>query len=223
MATRSYLAELVGTFLFMAIGYSSVAAISAASAPTPNLLVVPFSFGFGLLAAIFAVGHISGGHFNPAVTIAAVLDKRTTPMDAVGYIAAQVIGALAAAALVAAVMGQAAVAAGVTKPGGGVTDIGALILEITFTAIFLVVILASTKRAPDLAPLAIPLTLVAIHFAIATLSGSSVNPARSIGSAVIGADLGVLWIYLVGPIAGAVIGWAVWRLTDGGAEEPAAA
>jgi MIP family channel proteins len=223
MATRSYLAELVGTFLFMAIGYSSVAAISAASAPTPNLLVVPFSFGFGLLAAIFAVGHISGGHFNPAVTIAAVLDRRTTPMDAVGYIAAQVIGALAAAALVAAVMGQAAVAAGVTKPGGGVTDIGALILEVTFTAIFLVVILASTKRAPALAPLAIPLTLVAIHFAIATLSGSSVNPARSIGSALIGADMGVLWIYIVGPIAGAVIGWAVWRLTDGGAEEPVVA
>jgi aquaporin Z len=221
MATRSYLAELVGTFLFLTIGYSSVAAIGAASAPTPNLLVVPFSFGFGLLAAIFAVGHISGGHFNPAVTIAAVLDKRTTPMDAVGYIAAQVIGALAAAAVVAAVMGQAAVAAGVTKPGGGVTDIGALILEITFTAFFLVVILASTKRAPDLAPLAIPLSLVAIHFAIATLSGASVNPARSIGSAVIGADLGVLWIYLVGPIAGGIIGWAVWRLTDGGGEQPA--
>lgn len=223
MATRSYLAELVGTFLFLTIGYSSVAAIGAASAPTPNLLVVPFSFGLGLAAAIFAVGHISGGHFNPAVTIGAVLDKRTTPMDAVGYIAAQVIGALAAASVVAAVMGQASVAAGVTKPGGGVTDIGALILEITFTAFFVLVILASTKRAPDLAPLAIPLSLVAIHFAIATLSGSSVNPARSIGSAVIGADLGALWIYLVGPIAGSIIGWAVWRLTDGGAEEPAVA
>ncbi len=221
MATRSYLAELVGTFLFLTIGYSSVAAIGAASAPTPNLLVVPFSFGLGLAAAIFAVGHISGGHFNPAVTVAAVLDKRTTPMDAVGYIAAQVIGALAAASVVAAVMGQGAVAAGVTKPGGGVTDFGALILEVTFTAFFILVILASTKRSPALAALAIPLTLVAIHFAIATLSGSSVNPARSIGSAVIGADLGALWIYLVGPIAGSIIGWAVWRLTDGGAEEAA--
>ena len=75
METRKYLAELVGTFLFMTIGYSSVAAFGIAT--VPGLLVVPFSFGFGLLAAIFAVGHISGGHFNPAVTVAAVLDGRT--------------------------------------------------------------------------------------------------------------------------------------------------
>ena len=74
METRKYLAELVGTFLFLTIGYSSVAALGVSD--VPNLLVVPFAFGFGLLAAIFAVGHISGGHFNPAVTVAAVLDKR---------------------------------------------------------------------------------------------------------------------------------------------------
>ena len=130
MAARAYLAELVGTFLFLTIGYLSVPAFAAASAPTPNLLVVPFSFGLGLLAAIFAVGHISGGHFNPAVTIAMVLDKRTPPMDAVGYIIAQIIGAIAAGLVVLVTINQAAVAAGITKPGGGVTDIGALILEI---------------------------------------------------------------------------------------------
>ena len=80
---------------------------------------MPFSFGFGLLAAIFAFGHISGGHFNPAVTVAMVLDKRTTPIDAVGYIAAQVIGALAAGALVMFAVSQAAVKAGITAPGTG--------------------------------------------------------------------------------------------------------
>ena len=211
MNTRAYLAELLGSFLFFTIGYASVAAFGVASAPTPNLLVVPFSFGFGLLAAIFAFGHVSGGHFNPAVTVAMVLDKRTTPADAVGYIIAQIIGAIGAGAVVLIAVSQAAVTAGITKPGTGITDIGALILETVFTAGFIAVILASTKRVPALAPLAIPVTLVAIHFATATLSGASVNPARSIGSAVVGGDLSQLWIYLVAPTVGAVIGWARTR------------
>jgi aquaporin Z len=219
MNVKHYVAELLGTFLFMAIGYGSVVAAGAAGAAA--LLIVPFSFGFGLLAAIFAFGHISGGHFNPAVTIAMVLDKRLPSADAVGYIAAQVLGALAAAVLVFVIAGQGGVAGGVTKPGGGVTEIGALLYEIVLTAGFLAVILASTRRAPALAALAIPLTLVGIHFASATLTGASVNPARSIGSALIGGDLGSLWIYLVGPSIGGVVGWLVWRMVDGG--EPAAA
>ena len=217
MDTRKYLAEFVGTILFLTIGYSSVAAFGTAE--VPGLLVVPFSFGFGLLAAIFAVGHISGGHFNPAVTVAAVLDRRTETTDAVGYILAQVIGAIVAAAIVFVVAGQGAVTAGVTKPGAGVTDIGALILEIVLTAGFVLVILVATKRAAGLAPLAIPLTLVAIHFASATLTGASVNPARSIGSALLGADLASLWIYVVAPIVGAVGGWAIFRLLDEPEEE----
>jgi aquaporin Z len=214
MNARTYLAELLGTFLFMMIGYSSVAAFNASSVPTPGLLVVPFAFGFGLLAAIFAFGHISGGHFNPAVTVAMALDGRTTPIDAVGYIVAQIVGAIGAALVVLITVSQDAVQAGITRPGKGISDIGALILEIVFTAIFLAVILAASKRSTALAALAIPLTLVAIHFAIATLSGSSVNPARSIGSAVVGGDLGSLWIYLVGPIVGGILGWAIFRATD---------
>ena len=107
-------------------------------------------------------------------------------------------------------------AAGITKPGNGVTDIGALILEIVATAGFVLVILASTRRASALAALAIPLTLVAIHFALAPLTGSSVNPARSIGSALVGGDLSQLWIYLVGPTIGGIIGWGAWRVIDGG-------
>jgi aquaporin Z len=222
MNTRAYLAELLGTFLFFTIGYASVGAIGASGVPTPGLLVVPFAFGFGLLAAIFAFGHVSGGHFNPAVTVAMVLDKRTTPADAVGYIIAQVIGAIGAGAVVLIAVSQDAVKAGVTKPGAGVSDVGALILEVVFTAGFIAVILASTKRAPTLAPLAIPLALVAIHFATATLSGASVNPARSIGSAVVGGELGSLWIYIVAPIVGAVVGWAVYQVVDGGGETVAA-
>ena len=216
MTTRKYLAELLGTFLFLTIGYLSVPAFQASGAI--NQLVVPFSFSLGLLAAIFAFGHISGGHFNPAVTIGMLLDKRTPTMDAVGYVIAQAIGAIGAAALVLVVAGQAAVAAGVTKPGGGVTDIGALIIETVLTAGFVLVILTSTKRAPQLAPLAIPLTLVAIHFAAAPLSGASVNPVRSLGSALVGGDLTGLWIYIVAPVVGSIVGWGIFRVVDGGAE-----
>jgi MIP family channel proteins len=222
MNTRAYVAELLGTFLFMTIGYASVAAFGVAAPAIPGLLVVPFSFGFGLLAAIFAFGHVSGGHFNPAVTVAAVLDGRTGPTDAVGYIVAQVAGAIAAAVVIMVAVSQAAVAAGVTKPGEGITDMGALILEIVFTALFVAVILAATKHAPALAALAIPLTLVAIHFGIATLSGASVNPARSIGSAVIGGDLNALWIYLVGPIVGGILGALVYRFAAAEASTPTA-
>ena len=220
MEYRKFAAELLGSFLFFSIGYLSVAAFGAAGAS--GLLVVPFSFGLGLLAAIFAFGHISGGHFNPAVTVAMVLDGRTTPVEAVGYIVSQVIGAIAAGALVVVAVNQDAVAAGVTKPGGGVTDIGALIIETVATAGFIAVILASTRRTPALAALAIPLTLVAIHFATASLTGASVNPARSLGSALMGADLTAIWIYIVAPVVGATLGWVAWKFVDGGGETAAA-
>ena len=147
MNARAYLAELLGTFMFMMVGYTSFAAISLAAPATTGIVVVPFAFGLGLLAAIFAFGHISGGHYNPAVTMAMVLDKRTTAVEAVGYIIAQIIGAIAAGVVIYVIVNQDAVAAGITKPGAGVSDISALILEIIFTAIFLLVILIASNRA----------------------------------------------------------------------------
>jgi aquaporin Z len=221
MNARAYLAELLGTFLFMMVGYASVANFGLAQPSIPGILVVPFSFGLGLLAAIYAFGHVSGGHFNPAVTVGMVLDRRTTPSDAVGYIVAQIIGAIGAAAVIYVTVSQAAVAAGITKPGAGISDVSALILETVFTAIFVIVILTASKRAGGFAGLAIALTLVAIHFAIANVTGSSVNPARSIGSALVGGDLTGLWIYLVGPIVGGIIGYGIFKATEMTGEEPA--
>ena len=220
MNTRAYLAELLGTFLFFTIGLSSVQSVGALGAGAPLLVVVPLAFGLGLLAAIFAFGHISGGHFNPAVTVAMVIDGRTTPEDAAGYIVAQVIGAIGAAGLVLVLWSQAAVAGTITAPGSGFTDIQALILETVLTAIFLLVILASSKHASSLAALAIPLTLVAIHLAAVPFTGASVNPARSIGPALLGGDLSKLWIYLVAPIVGAVIAALIYRAAS---KEPATA
>jgi aquaporin Z len=221
MNIKKVVAELLGTFMFFTIGYLSVAAVHATPTPTAALLVVPFSFGFGLLAAIYAFGHISGGHFNPAVTVAMVLDKRTSPIDAVGYIVAQVVGAILAGVVVMVAVSQDAVKAGTTGPGTGISDTGALIIEIVATAAFLAVILTSSKRASNVAGLVIPLTLVAIHFGTATLSGASVNPARSLGSAIVGGDLSKIWIYLVGPIVGGILGWVAWKAVDGGGDQPA--
>ena len=164
MNSRAYLAELLGTFLFFAIGMSSVQAVGALGAgAAPLLVVVPLGFGLGLLAAIFAFGHVSGGHFNPAVTVAMAIDERLSPMDAAGYIVSQIIGAIGASALILVLWSQEAVKATITAPGSGFGDVQALVFETVLTAIFVLVILASTKHAPALAALAIPLTLVAIH------------------------------------------------------------
>jgi aquaporin Z len=220
MNARKYLAELLGTFMFMMIGYMSIPAFQHSAPPASNLLVVPFAFGLGLLAAIFAFGAISGGHYNPAVTVAMILDKRAPVVEGVAYIVAQIIGAIAAAVVVMLSVSQQAVADGITKPGAGITDISALVLETIFTAIFVTVILIVSKRNGTMAVLAIPLTLVAIHFAIATITGSSVNPARSIGSALVGGDLSQLWIYLIGPTLGGIIAYGVYKVMDGGAEDP---
>ncbi|MEA2607858.1 MAG: aquaporin [Chloroflexota bacterium] len=214
MNARAYLAELLGTFLFFVIGMSSIQAVGALGAAAPLLVVVPLAFGFGLLAAIITFGHISGAHFNPAVTIAMTIDERLSPMDAVGYVISQVIGALGASALVLVLWNQAAVAATITAPGSGFSDVQALILETVLTAMFLLVILTASKHASALAPLAIPLTLAGIHFAAVPFTGASFNPARSLAPALLGGDLSKLWIYLVAPIVGAIIAALIFRALD---------
>ena len=215
MNARAYLAELLGTFLFFAIGMSSVQGVGVLGpGAAPLLVVVPLGFGLGLLAAIFAFGHVSGGHFNPAVSVAMAIDGRLSPMDAAGYIVSQVIGAIGASALILVLWNQAAVKATITAPGSGFGDLQALVFETVLTTIFLLVILTSTKQFPALAPLAIPLTLVAIHLAAVPFTGASVNPARSIAPALLGGDLSKLWIYLVGPVVGAVIAAVVYRAVD---------
>jgi aquaporin Z len=216
MDARKYLAELVGTFILVGIGSLSIAA--AVAMQVPVLIVVPFGFGLGLLAAIQAAGHVSGGHFNPAVTLGALLDRRIEPMNALGYWVAQVVGAIAASGVVLFVAGQDAVNATASGfPDGKMGQ--ALVVETVLSAIFLLVILTVTKRAPNQAAFTIPLTLTAIHFAGIPFSGASVNPARSLAPALVGGSLDAnILVWIVGPLVGAAIGWALYRAMD----EPAA-
>lgn len=214
MDARKYLAELIGTFILVVVGSLSIVAAKAMDAPV--LVVVPFGFGLALLAAIQTAGYVSGGHFNPAVTLGAFLDRRIDATNAIGYVVAQVIGAIAASGVVLLVADQAAVQGTASGfPDGKAAS--AVIVEVVLTAIFLLVILTVTKRSPNHAGFAIPLTLTVCHFAGIPFSGSSVNPARSLGPALVGGTLdGTILVYLIAPLVGAAIGWALYRALEDG-------
>jgi aquaporin Z len=214
MVARRYLAEVIGTFILVVVGSMSIVAANAMQAPV--LLVAPFGFGLALLAAIQATGHVSGGHYNPAVTFGAFLDGRIDAMNALGYVVAQVVGAVAASAVVLLFSSQAAVQGTASSFAEGKAAV-AFGTEILLTAIFLLVILTVTRRAPGQAAFAIPLTLVMIHFAGIPFSGASVNPARSLAPALVGGTLDAnILVWIAGPLIGAAIGWAIYRALDDG-------
>ena len=214
MEARKYLAELVGTFILVVVG--SMTIVAAGAMQTPVQVVVPFGFGLGLLAAIQSAGYVSGGHFNPAVTVGALIDRRIDLMNALGYIVAQIIGAIAASGAILLLSSQAAVqatASGFPPDKGG----QAFAVEVLLTGIFVLVILTVTKRAPNHAAFAIPLTLMVIHFAGIPFSGASVNPARSLAPALVGGTLDqTIIIWIAGPILGAILGWGVYRALEDG-------
>ncbi len=216
MVINKYLAEVVGTFILVFMGSMAVLATQATNGPL--MVVVPLGFGLGLLAAIYAVGHVSGGHFNPAVTLAMWLDKRTSFSDLIGYWIGQIVGALLASAVVLAASSKEAVATTIT--GFGKTSTG-LAMEFVLSVVFVLVILAVTRNAPAIAGVVISLTLVAVHIAGIPFSGASVNPARSFGPALIGGSFNGYWVYVVGPLAGAAVAWVFWRMFGGGDEETA--
>jgi aquaporin Z len=212
---RKYLAELVGTFILVMVGTMTVVAWASTDSDRFGILsVVPWGFGLGLLAAVFAVGHISGGHFNPAVTIAMLLDKRMPSSDVAGYLVAQFAGATLASAILVVLSDREAVAG--TANSYTEVSVG-LVSEIVLTLIFVLVILMVTKTAPGSAGIVIPLTLAGVHLAGIPFSGASVNPARSFGPALVGGDLSQFWVYVVGPIVGAVGAFILWKVL--GSEE----
>ena len=211
MSINKYLAEAVGTFILVFVGSMSV--LAAAATGSPVMVAVPLGFGLGLLAAIFAVGHVSGGHFNPAVTLAMWLDKRTSPSDLIGYWIGQFVGGVLASSVVLVVTSRDGVAGTVNVSPTGAGD--GLLMEFVLTLIFVLVILASSKKAPAMAGLVIPLTLAAVHLAGIPFSGASVNPARSFGPALVSGTFGDLWIYLVAPLAGGAVAWVFWRMFGG--------
>jgi aquaporin Z len=212
--TRELSAEFIGTFMLV----SSVCGAALFSAPSVGLIAVALSIGTAVLAMAYAVGSISGAHFNPAVTCGLVAAGRFDAGKAIPYIVAQVVGGVAAAAVFYVIL-QGAPASGKwntflavsnTYGGSGFPLLSVALIEVVMTALFLVVIVSVTSaRAPaGFAPIAIGLTLVTIHLVAIPVSNASVNPARSTATALFGGSvaLGSLWLFWVAPIVGGIIG-----------------
>jgi MIP family channel proteins len=225
---RALAAEAVGTFVLVGVGSLGVASAilvgGQGGVGIVVLLIVPFAFGLGLLAALVIAGDVSGGHFNPAVTLAAVLDSRVRWTTGLAYVVAQAVGAFAASLFIQLALAAEFVRGTVNQPGpiGDAAldqDLHAFSIEIVLTAIFVAVILTVTAKRPQQALFVIPLTLVVVHFAGIPLSGASVNPIRSLAPAVVSGTYDSLWVYLSAPFLGAIIGWALYRLFNPPDEE----
>ncbi len=210
---QTYLAEMLGTFVLVFAGTTSI--VGALRSGLPPLLVAPFAFGLALLAGLYAFAEVSGGHFNPAVSIGLFLDRRIDGLTALVYIVMQFIGATLASLVLLSATSKNAVKLTATVPSSNGT---AFVMELVFSAIFVLVILQSTKseRFGGTALVAIPLTLLAIHFAAIPFSGASVNPARTFGPDLVGNVWTGFWIYMIAPPLGAIIAWAVHVVVVGG-------
>ena len=221
---KRYLAELVGTF-WLVFGGCGSAVLAAAVVPGGiGFLGVALAFGLTVVTMAYAVGHISGGHFNPAVSFGLWAGGRFSGKDLIPYVIFQVIGAILAAGLLYIIASGKAgfdVTAGFASNGydtaspGGYSMVAALATELSLTALFIFIIMGATDpKAPQgFAPLAIGLALTLIHLISIPVTNTSVNPARSTGVALFagGIYLQQLWFFWIVPIAGGIIGGVVYK------------
>ena len=219
---QKYVAELLGTFVLVFIGCGS----ATLAGKYIGFVGIAFAFGLSVLVMVYAIGGISGCHINPAISISMLASGNMKAKDTVIYVVAQCFGAVIAAAIIysiavgnpaynLAVNGLGQNGYGIASPGGFSMASG-FIAEVVLTFIFLLVIYGSTSdRAPKgFAGIAIGLSLVMIHLVGIPIDGTSVNPARSLGPAVIvgGTALNQLWLFWVAPIIGGLLAAGVWRL-----------
>lgn len=229
---KQYLAEFFGTFWLVLGGCGS--AVLAAAFPEVGIGLVGVSFAFGLtvLTMAYAIGHISGCHLNPAVSIGLFVGGRFPADKLLPYIVAQVLGGIVAGGVLYLIASGKAgfdVSAGFASNGYGLHSPGqyslfaALLTEVVMTMMFLLIIMGSTdKRAPQgFAPIAIGLGLTLIHLISIPVTNTSVNPARSTGVALFVGDwaLGQLWLFWIAPIIGAALGAWIYRLIGEGQDQ----
>jgi aquaporin Z len=224
--TKKFYAEMIGTMVLVLMGCgaavfgSDLMQLVDGGVSSSWVFMVAFAFGLAVIAMAYTIGPISGCHINPAITLAAYLNKRLTCKELGCYMSAQVIGAFIGSAILFALVKSGATTGGITTTGAN--DFGngmlwpAMIAETVFTFIFILVVLGATdskNNATKFAGLAIGLSLVLIHIVCIPITGTSVNPARSIAPAIFegGAALKHLWVFILCPFVGAVLAAYTWK------------
>ncbi len=226
---KKYIAEFIGTMTLVVLGCGTAMLVGCSAEQGSGYLLTALAFGLTIVGMAYAVGNISGCHINPAVSLGVLMSGGMSASDFVGYLVSQCLGALAGSALLAAIFGLG----GVTdKTGGygsnGLAGVGGnalagLLVEIVLTFIFVMVILGVTSKKANhgsFGGLIIGWTLVVVHILGIGLTGTSVNPARSIGPAIVAlisgnsAPIACVWVFVVGPLAGAALAAVVYKYLE---------
>ncbi len=213
---KKYLAEMIGTMVLVLMGCGAAVSLgcSPAAPGVPGVVGTALAFGLAVVAMAYAIGGISGCHINPAITLGVWISGRMSGKDAIMYMIFQIIGAIIGAAILFALtpggMGENVCQNGISIGQG-------FIAELVFTCVFVLVVLGTTdnlKGAGNFAGLAIGLSLVLVHLVCIRYTGTSVNPARSIGPALFagGAALKQLWIFILAPLCGGALAAAIWKM-----------
>lgn len=234
---KKYIAEFFGTMVLVFFGCGSAVVLGGLSGGTGTgtlgVLAIAFAFGLAIVASAYAIGHVSGCHVNPAVSLSMLIMGKLNAKDFVGYVAGQVLGALAGSGLLFAVVNSSE-----TLKGGGLGQNGfgaesavglsmggAILVEVLLTFVFVLTIIGVTSSAKtaNIAGLVIGLTLTFVHIVGIPLTGTSVNPARSLAPAIFvgGAAISQVWVFIVAPFVGAALAAFAAKALFPVEEEPA--
>lgn len=210
---KKYIAEFIGTFVLVLFACGTAVAVGCSSEAGSGYLLTALAFGLVIVAMAYSIGNISGCHINPAVSIAMLVSGKLSLKDFMGYVIAQVAGAIAGAAMLLPIFGADC---GFGANGLFNGDVGlSIVIEIILTFVFVIAILGVTSKTENgaVAGLVIGLTLTLVHILGIALTGTSVNPARSIGSAVFagGEALKNVWVFIAAPLVGGVLAAVVYK------------
>lgn len=226
---KKYIAEFIGTLVLVTVGCGTAMLVGCDAAAGGGYILTAFAFGLVIVAMAYSIGNISGCHINPAVSLAVLITGGMNVKDFIGYVISQILGALAGSGLLAAIFGLG----GVTDMTGGFgsnglsgvngSAIAGLLVEIVLTFIFVIAILGVTSSKAghgSFGGIVIGFSLVLVHILGIGLTGTSVNPARSIGPAIVAAISGnvtplvQLWVFIVGPLIGAALAAVVYKALE---------
>ena len=219
---KKYVAEFIGTFVLVLFGCGTAAAVGCNGAdPNVAYMLTALAFGLSIVAMAYSIGRVSGCHVNPAVSIAMLVSGKLSAKDFVGYVVAQVLGAIVGAALIGVFLGWDC---GFGANGLYNADVAlSLVIECVLTFVFVLVILGVTAKADNaaVAGLVIGLSLTLVHILGIHFTGTSVNPARSFGPALFagGDALANVWVFIVAPLVGGVLAALVWKFLHSGKDE----